>query len=825
MKHRSLPSARPRSAMNLQSIEYEPRPIPLSTTREILSEIASGQLSSSLPDPNPSYSLSTVMTNNDQISVPAMQIDCKIRNASGDNNVFYSEQCIYLKNDRSGSKSLPSNVDSNCNSLTRENYLAYKQKQVERDTDLMCMSMPDASVFTRSNNIAIQQAPAQQSVLISNRSGGGRAFVLRSSFSEQNLLQDMEVRMSNFNGNQMNQNSVRMRKHNNNFLSDSDTDRDLLQRKLLNRRSFAATLSSSDVTPINPMIRPTSQMNLNQFNHNRPSPSMISLPGKVLTVRRRLPEIPKNKKPRPVTIHSFAMQSIPQFGTAKHDHPIKSTDTDPDLDGSLSGSRRSLLKPLDIVKNVGENELNVPVLEKSPTLSERKKTRDADNAKSITKRSRSLPPKPKTKMKSLGVSKRLRALNKSVSTSISVASDLLGPSRLDCEDNWSLEDYMPVFQQHEDEHEGRGESIGCIIHEVRNALLAQSKIREKYSDSEVSDMERKYKRKAMRDKKQEFEGRSHCEERCNQRNNNDKEDDVFASSDKKKGQENVEDREVSQLFSKCKSRSSSGGESDPPKPKGRLKGELDDEVFDAPFNRNRLASFHGNSKKPRKTKELRRTSSLEELKDFQTGKKKEKTRYSSVSINEYPSVYEYIKSPISPINNKNNSASSRNNANVALRNLSSSSKNGIALLSTSPKRTSLKKSNTMTPSTSKTTSKSPVKQSSVKKPKRKKNSSEYDERNRENSRYGEEEHHHKGSVRRRTERDRQRDLERKREQEQLDGGLSSDQERGSSHQSTIDRSFSNNEGTPEDKIGKISIGLMSIQIKSLVLYNNRRKPE
>uniref|UniRef100_A0A336LPD8 CSON009705 protein n=1 Tax=Culicoides sonorensis TaxID=179676 RepID=A0A336LPD8_CULSO len=91
-------------------------------------------------------------------------------------------------------------------------------------------------------------------------------------------------------------------------------------------------------------------------------------------------------------------------------------------------------------------------------------------------------------------------------------------------------------------------------------------------------------------------------------------------------------------------------------------------------------------------------------------------------------------------------------------------------------------------------------------------SSDYDERNREGRGYGDEDQHHKGSVRRRTDRDRQRDLERKREQEQLDGGLSSDQERGSSHQSTIDRSFSNNEGTPEDKIdGSLSDTAVGLQ--------------
>lgn len=791
MKHRSLPSTRPRSAINLHSTDYA---IPSSTTREILSEIASGQLSSSLPNPNPSYLLSTVMTNNDQICAPAMQIDYKIRNTSGDKSLIYSEHCILLKNDPPESNALPGNVVTDSNLLTSKHYLEYKKKK--DNCDLMCMSMPDTGFLTNSDNA--QQAPTQQSVLISNRGAG--AFVMRSAFSEQNLLQDMEVHMSNFNINQMNQNSVRMRQRKTKISSDSDTDKDYLQRKLLQRRSLAlGTSSGSDITPSYPMIRPSSQLNLIQFNNPRPCPSIMSLPTKVPIIRRRLPEIPKHLKPRPVTIHSFDIQSIPQFGSEKHDHPIKSIDTDPDLDGSLSGSRRSLLKPLDIIKNVTENELNAPVLEKSPTASERPHIRDLNRNKSITKRLRSLPPKPKAKTRSLGISKTKKKTNESASTSISVASDLLGPSKLDCEDDWNIEYYMPVFQQNEDEHANNDESIGCIINEVRNALLAQSKIRKKYSDNEISDMDKKYHRKVLRDKKQEFEGRSHYKHRRNLKDNDDdKNDDVFVSGDSKIEKYNAEDREVSQLFTKCKSRSSSGGESDPPKPKARLKGDLEDDVFDVPFNRNRLASFHGKSRpKSRKTKELRRTSSLEGLTDFHKERKKDKTRHSSVSINEHPSIYEYIKSPISPINSNNNSASCTSSTN-ALRNLSSSSKNGIALLSTSPKRTSLKKSNTMIPSTTK----SPAKKLPIKKPKRKKSSSEYDERNREKSRYGEEDHHNKGSVRRRTERDRQRDLERKREQEQLDGGLSSDQERGSSHQSTIDRSFSNNEGTPEDKIGK-----------------------
>lgn len=798
MKHRSLPSARPRSAINLYSTDYEPKSIPSSTTREILSEIASGQLSSSLPSPNPSYSLSTLMTKNDQIGTPAMQINCRIRNTSGEKDVFYSERCILLKNDPPNSNT---HVVSNSNSLTRENYLEYKERQC--DGDLMCMSMPDPRTFTRSKNIEIQQAPAHQSVLIAKRGAGGGAFVLRSAFSEQNLLHDMELHMSNFNRNQTDPNSVRLRQRSKNILSDSDTDRDLLQRKLLQRRSLAARASSSsDVTPNCPIYRPTSQINLNQFNNTTQSPSLMSFPS-VVPVRRRLPEIPKHRKPRPITIHSFDIQSIPRFGSTKHDEQIKSTDTDPDLDGSLSGSRRSLLKPLDIIKNVTESELNVPVLHKSPTAGKRGKIHNLEENKPITKRSRSLPSKPRAKTRSLGLAKHLKGSKESVNTSISVASDLLGPSKLDCEDDWRLEDYMPLFQQHEDEHEGKNESIGCIINEVRNALLAQSKIREKYSDGEVSDMERKYNRKVLREKKQEFEGKSYHNVRRNQKDNdNDENDDVFAYGDTNKT-EDAKNREASQLFTKCKSRSSSGCETDILKSKPRLKGYLNDEVLDVPFNRNRLASFHGNSKtKPLKTRELRRTSSLEGLKNFQADRKKEKTRHSSVSINEHPSVYEYIKSPISPINNNSNSNSASNNPNNnALRNLSSTSKNGIALLSTSPKRTSLKKSNTFTPATT-TTSKSPTKKSSIKKSKRKKSSSDYDERNREKSRYGEEDHHNKGSVRRRTERDRQRDLERKREQEQVDGGLSSDQERGSSHQSTIDRSFSNNEGTPEDKIGK-----------------------
>uniref|UniRef100_A0A336LK86 CSON009705 protein n=1 Tax=Culicoides sonorensis TaxID=179676 RepID=A0A336LK86_CULSO len=793
-KHRSLPSARPRSAINLYptySTDYD-KPLKTSTTREILSEIASGQLSSSLP--NPSYMHCSMITNNDQISAPSMKVDCKISKNQGESNVLFSEQRIYLNNDPMISSPYhPKQIkDPTSNFLIRDNYLKYKNQVSNKSSDIMCMSMPDETFLTR------KQAPVQQSVLISNHNigGGTSGFVLRSAFSEQNLLQGMEVQMSNFDGNQLQRNKIQMIQHNKKFLSDSDNDKTIRQQSYLHSKSPMSGRSSSDVTPIYSTTLMPSPNNLNQMN----------VPSKVTTVRRRLPEIPVNRKPRPVTIHSFDIESMPQF---------KFPEIDPDLDGSLNGSRRSFLRPLDIVKNVKDNELNIPQLNKSPTQVPIIRPSYEELHKPINKRSRSLPPKPKHKHKT-------RGSRDSVSTSISVASDLLGPSKLDC-DFSSDEEYAKNYKLNREkitksQQMRNDESIGCIINEVRNALMTQSKIRQKYSDSDMSDIERKYRTQMTRDKKNRLEGKSHYES-SDTKNKCDPDDDVFASNNsKKKSGLTSEDKEVSQIFSKCKSRSSSGGDSDTIAPRRKLKGELDDEVFDAPFNRNRVASYHGKMKKPRQKNELRRTSSLEGLKEFHAKKrqeiKKEKTRHSSVSINDKPSVYEYLKSPISPNNNNsNNSASSSNNANSALPNLSPHSKNGIALLSTSPKRTSLKKSksstNTGTTNSTRATSKSPVKKTSTK---RTKNSSDYDERNREGRGYGDEDQHHKGSVRRRTDRDRQRDLERKREQEQLDGGLSSDQERGSSHQSTIDRSFSNNEGTPEDKIdGSLSDTAVGLQ--------------
>lgn len=790
IKHRSLPSTRPRSVMSFNSTEYECKSIPLSTTREILSEIASGQLSSSLPNTNPTYSLSTLMTNDDDLSsIPAMQIDCKIQNSSDDKNVFFSKQCFFLKNEPLCSKYCPKYISPDHKGLTRENYLKFKQSQIDRPTDMMCVSMPDSNFLDNCKNIAIQQTPNQQSVLISNRTSRGGSFVLRSAFSEQNLLQDMEFHISNLNGRESNQNLVCLEQRKKCVLSDSEMDGDLIKKKYLDRSTFTGSLQSRNgVTP----SCSTFEINSNHFDDNQKSSSTIILPAKNTTVRRRLPEIPKQRKPRPATIHSFDIPFMSNVASSKHDESVKLTDTD--LDGSLNGSRRSLLKPLDIVKNVIENELNVPTLKDSPSIYDNAIFWNTNKDKSTTKRSQSLPSKRYSKIRNLGVPDSLTNSNISLGTSISVASDVLGPSKLDCEDDWSLNSNRHVFR-HEEQNE-KVESIGCIISEVRNALLAQSKIREKYSDSDASDKERKYNKTTLRGKKQEIEGKSHYKESVKQKNVEDV-DDVFASFISKPKKECKEEHQVTKLFTKCKSRSSSGGDSDTSKPKAKLKGDLNDEVFDAPFTRNRLASFHGNSTRKRRTKELRRTSSLEGLKDFQTKKNKEKTRHSSVSINEHPSVYEYIKSPVSPIKNCRKVASSTSKiANINSHNLSSSSKNGIALLSTSPKRTSLKKTNTTT------MTHTVAKNATIKKPKRKKSSGEYDERIRDKSRFGEDEHHQKGSVRRRTERDRQRDLERKREQEQLDGALSSDQERGSSHQSTIDRSFSNNEGTPEDKIGK-----------------------
>lgn len=200
--------------------------------------------------------------------------------------------------------------------------------------------------------------------------------------------------------------------------------------------------------------------------------------------------------------------------------------------------------------------------------------------------------------------------------------------------------------------------------------------------------------------------------------------------------------------------------------------DIDDDTYDVPFSRGRNSSFHGRPNKLRLDK--RRTSSLEGINSF-VAKKVDQNR-SSVSINDTPEYFEYDKSPVTPPNNKINAPAS-SIANHASN--FSNSKNHVALPKSKPKSGSLKKStpNTTQKSTPKTTPKSSPK---TFKKSSKKSSSEYDV-----------------SDRRRPAGNGGNTRESFRDRDQL-----SDRDQRDSRGSSFNRSLSNAEGTPEDKIGE-----------------------
>lgn len=170
------------------------------------------------------------------------------------------------------------------------------------------------------------------------------------------------------------------------------------------------------------------------------------------------------------------------------------------------------------------------------------------------------------------------------------------------------------------------------------------------------------------------------------------------------------------------------------------------DVFDVSFTWGRNSSFHGRPNKLRIDK--RRSSSLEAL-DLFVVKKADQNR-SSVSINDTPEYFEYDKSPVTPPKIKNNAHAS-STANHA----SNSSKNHVASSKSKPK-----------PGTSR--------KPSIK------NSSEYDV-----------------SDRRRPTGNGGNTRESFRDRDQL-----SDRDQRDSRGSSFNRSLSNAEGTPEDKIGE-----------------------
>lgn len=240
-------------------------------------------------------------------------------------------------------------------------------------------------------------------------------------------------------------------------------------------------------------------------------------------------------------------------------------------------------------------------------------------------------------------------------------------------------------------------------------------------------------------------------------------------------------------------------------------GDESDDVFTTPFLRGRNASFSAKEKKVARPK--RRTSSLEDLITFQKkinqknrnrsadGADSSRKTSSSVSINDTPQVFTYDKS-------SDSFKTLRGIARRSPTNSTSSLNNGVALLNSKPARGSLKKSPataSTSPSAGKPSSKSPAKKPDTKLPKKSakpaakstKSSSEYEPRERRRDGNGNERDMYRY-------RDRDRDRDRgDRDRGDRDKELSDRDQRGSQNDS-FNRSLSNTEGTPDDKIGEWS---------------------
>lgn len=223
-----------------------------------------------------------------------------------------------------------------------------------------------------------------------------------------------------------------------------------------------------------------------------------------------------------------------------------------------------------------------------------------------------------------------------------------------------------------------------------------------------------------------------------------------------------------------------------PEREKQINSGVEDEGSDDVFTNNSFAkSRHASltSKDKKVSHPIRRTSSLEDLAKFKErlverrGKSVEglnRKTSSSVSINETPQVHTY----------DNGSSSFKTLQSMARRtptNSTSSLKNGVALLNATPARGSLKKS---AASPSKKTSGKPK---SPKKCKKSNNSSEYDPRERRRDGNGNE-----------------RDMYRYRDRGDRDKELS-DREQKESQNDSFNRSLSNTEGTPDDKIGELLV--------------------
>ncbi|KFB40250.1 AGAP001690-PA-like protein [Anopheles sinensis] len=405
------------------------------------------------------------------------------------------------------------------------------------------------------------------------------------------------------------------------------------------------------------------------------------------------------------------------------------------------------------------------------------------------------------------------------------------------------------------------ESIKSIIDEVRMELLQKPKSTvylsdesptvlnrsHSLSDGELNVGGKRFHERAY-DKYEFVEGRKHYllkDERLLPHRAEDRYERERVTGYERRGDRMVPDGEEddptgrgSELFPKCKSRSSSlvSLEQDDEKAVAARRRkdayydeaedeEGDDEVFESSFSRGRNSSFNGKSSLKRRARyDTRRTSSLEGLDQFLSnlqdkerpgrrgagGEGQDSVRHSSVSINEKPEYFEYTRSPCSPQYRSTSSrsssatriASSRKNANydsdLPPKSLSSSS-NGVALLQTEPKRPSMKKPNPNTVATGSRSRSHDRQQSHSDQQQSRMRSrvhphSDYDVRGR--NRYG----GHNGGRDAYRQRDRERDRDRNSSDHERDRDLSDREQRESRERGELDQSLSNTEGTPEDKI-------------------------
>ncbi|XP_055607385.1 regulating synaptic membrane exocytosis protein 2 isoform X8 [Uranotaenia lowii] len=372
---------------------------------------------------------------------------------------------------------------------------------------------------------------------------------------------------------------------------------------------------------------------------------------------------------------------------------------------------------------------------------------------------------------------------------------------------------------------GSAESVKSSSKEVRKDRLPKPKSSQKLQDNPAflnrsrsfSDGENERGREQY-DKYEFIEGRKHYIIKEDKLKHIDHNRSHFKTINPRKEDEYRYNQKSDELFQKCRSSSTISNDEDYAKSRRKESDEdegSDDDVFESPFSRGRNSSFNGKSSCRRRSRyDTRRTSSLEDLKKFIsnhqqseniTSSRSDTTRHSSVSINEKPEYFEYSKSPPPP-------AHRGRNANYSDCSNRSKSSNGIALLQTEPKRTSLKKPSTgcdfPVVSKSSSSSSSAANTTKIRKPSR---GDDRDQPQQHHARHRQQHRHHQSDYDMRDRgrygnnggRDayRQRDRDRNSSDHDRDrGDLSDREQRESRERADLDRSLSNNEGTPEDKI-------------------------